>query len=105
MTTSLLDMTYGAFPGMNAQRYYGAVGGPDVGPGSAGAAASMDPSKAGSPSSPAKMPDRPIADDPGAGVSMGLSPASLLENPTTWLIVTIAAAVALARYAATGSVL
>lgn len=105
---SLLDQTYGTAPGYNSAQVYGtpnltvAVGGPD--PASPGAAGPVAPTM-GSPTRATTAPSRPIHDEPGSGTAAKFSPATLLDNPATWLIVTIALAIALARYAATGKVL
>lgn len=100
---SLLDAYYGTFPTISGARFYGS-GGPDVGPGS-GQASALDPATTNAPSAATRQPSRPIVDEPGAGRSAGLSPAALLENPATWLVLTLAAAFALARFAAVGRVL
>lgn len=103
---SLLDATYGEFPGMSSARWVAGVGGPAVGLNPAGMpTTALDPTTTSAPSSPAKQPTKPVVGEPGAGRSVGLSPATLLENPATWLVLSIAGAVALARYAATGHVL
>lgn len=105
---SLLDSTYGTAPGYNSAQVYGtpalavAVGGPDpVSPGAAGPTAPT----VGTAKRATAAPARPIHDEPGAGTAAKFSPATLLDNPASWLIVTIALAIMLARYAATGKVL
>lgn len=100
---SLLDQVYGEFPTMSGPRFYG-QGGPDVGPGS-GQAAVLDPAKTSAPSQATRSPSRPVVDEPGAGRSVGLNPAALMDNPVTWLVLTLGAALALIRYASVGRVL
>ncbi len=105
---SLLDQAYGTAPGYSSAMVYGtpnpAIGGPD--PASPGAAKPAGPT---APTMPAPTratasPGRPLHDEPGAATAGKFSPATLLDNPATWLIVTIGLAIVAARYAATGKV-
>lgn len=98
---SILDATYGSFATMNGSRFYG-TGGPDV---VSKAADSLNPHTTVAPTRALAAPSRPIHDEPGAGKAAAFSPRTLLDNPATWLVLTLGFAIAAGHYAATGHVL
>ncbi len=83
----LADAVYGPLPG-------GAAPGPRP----------VDPSTVPDATRATNQPARPMDGEPGFN-ARAYAPGALMANPVTWLIVTLAGAVAAARYAAAGSIL
>lgn len=97
MSFQSLDDVYGKFQGMSSSQAYG------TGNATPAPVATLDPSTTERPTRAVIAPDRPIHDEPGAGKAT--APKTILDNPTTWLIVTFALAIIAGRIAATGKVL
>jgi hypothetical protein len=83
----LADAVYGPLPGGAAQ---------GVRP--------VDPSTVPDATRATNQPARPMDGEAGFNAK-SYAPSALMANPVTWLIVSIAGAIAAARYAAAGSIL
>jgi hypothetical protein len=80
-----------------ADMHYGAL------PGSPVAAAALDPATTPAATRAAEDAPRRMGGEPGAKPKEA-SVAMIADNPVSWLILTLAMAVAAARYAATGRI-